>query len=234
MHRPDRRTSVRPTPRLALLTIALALVLAAAPAVARADGDPASDVLVSQTVFLPWDAGASSAQEVQLAAVARAASARGDPTRVAVIASAKDLGSVTALWRQPQSYAEYLGDELSLLFRGNVLVVMPNGFGLYRDGVAPGVERAALLRAGLSDEKGSLASSAVSAVRALAAASGHALSLSSAHAVSSPGKSSPSARDVTAWIVFLVGAWLVAIAWWASLRARRPSLRGRHAGAPRS
>jgi hypothetical protein len=115
-----------------------------------------------------------------------------------------------------------------------VLVVMPNGFGLYRDGVAPGVERAALLRAGLSDEKGSLASSAVSAVRALAAASGHALSLSSAHAVSSPGKSSPSARDVTAWIVFLVGAWLVAIAWWASLRARRPSLRGRHAGAPRS
>ena len=37
---------------------------------------------------------------------------------------------MTELWRQPQNYARFLGQELSLVYRGTLLVVMPNGFGL--------------------------------------------------------------------------------------------------------
>ena len=49
-----------------------------------------------------------------------------------MIASPTDLGSVTELWRQPQNYARFLAQELSLLYRGPLLVVMPNGYGRYR------------------------------------------------------------------------------------------------------
>jgi hypothetical protein len=55
---------------------------------------------------------------------------------VALIASPSDLGSVTALWRRPQSYADCLGQELSLVYGGPVLVVMPDGYGLYGEGRA--------------------------------------------------------------------------------------------------
>ena len=47
-----------------------------------------------------------------------------------MIASQSDLGSVTALWRQPELYARFLDQELSLAYRGPVLIVMPNGVGL--------------------------------------------------------------------------------------------------------
>jgi hypothetical protein len=50
---------------------------------------------------------------------------------VAVIASPYDLGSVTPLWRKPRVYAKFLGTELSYVFHGTLLVVMPGGFGLF-------------------------------------------------------------------------------------------------------
>jgi hypothetical protein len=48
-------------------------------------------------------------------------------------ASRSDLGSVTELWRQPQSYARFLDQELSLslVYHGPLLVAMPGGFGYY-------------------------------------------------------------------------------------------------------
>ena len=36
---------------------------------------------------------------------------------------------MTALWRNPRGYARFLGIELSLAYKGRLLVVMPNGFG---------------------------------------------------------------------------------------------------------
>ena len=48
---------------------------------------------------------------------------------MAIIAKPDDLGSVTSLWREPQAYAHFLGLELSLAYKGRLLVVMPNGFG---------------------------------------------------------------------------------------------------------
>ena len=35
------------------------------------------------------------------------------------------------LWRQPQTYARFLGQELARFYPRRLLVVMPNGYGLY-------------------------------------------------------------------------------------------------------
>jgi hypothetical protein len=133
-----------------------------------------------------------------------------------VIASPADLGSVTALWAQPESYARFLGQELDLVYRGRVLVVMPAGYGLALAGhpVAGWAQT-------LPPPGRALGEAAATAVQRLAAAAGHPLSAVRA--------SSPAGRgggtDVLAVIVFVLGAILVIVAWTASLRARPLELR---------
>jgi hypothetical protein len=97
--------------------------------VARADGDPGSDVLVCQDLFAGSSAGLSVQQQARLGDLLKAVSAARFPIRVALIASPTDLGAVTALWRKPRSYARFLGLELSLAYKQRLLVMMPNGFG---------------------------------------------------------------------------------------------------------
>ncbi|MCL2770597.1 MAG: hypothetical protein FWD42_10915, partial [Solirubrobacterales bacterium] len=112
---------------------------------ARADGDPASDYLVTQQLFLTSEPNSfSSAQQQRLAAVVAAANRAGFAIRVAVISSSYDLGSVTELWRQPQTYARFLGLELSASYRGRLLVVMPNGLGFNWPGHSPAAAQRAL------------------------------------------------------------------------------------------
>jgi hypothetical protein len=197
----------------------LALAWAWHPAPARADGDPASDVLATQALFLPQDAGATPAQRAQLSALLQTAARRGYPIRVALVASSADLGSVTALWRQPETYARFLGQELAFVHKGPLLVVMPNGFGLTRLG-RPLPGQAALT--GLGAPGAGLAGAAITAVRRLAAAAGHPLPASSVQAPRTSGSS-----DTIAWIVLAAGALAIAIAWGLSLRARplRPGRR---------
>jgi hypothetical protein len=136
-----------------------------------------------------------------------------------VIASPADLGSVTELWRQPQNYARFLAQELSLLYRGPLLVVMPNGYGLYRLAGPLATERSAL--AGVRSPGPNLATATIAAIQRLAAASGHNLPLPNATAPSPPG----SANTVS-WVVFAIGVALIALAWTASLRARPLRPRG--------
>lgn len=112
---------------LAALVVALS---ATAPPAARADGDPASDVLVTQSLFLPVEANLSDAQRATLTGFLDAAARAGFPIRVAVIPAAFDLGAVGEFWMRPQAYASFLGIELSLVYKGPLLVVMPNGLGL--------------------------------------------------------------------------------------------------------
>jgi hypothetical protein len=198
--------------RRALATIALLVAaLGWSASAARADGDPASDVLASQPLFLAQDAGVTPVQQSELSADLSAAQRVGYRLRVAIIASSADLGSVTELWHQPQSYARFLGLELSLIDRGPLLVVMPNGFGTYRLGRTAVTQPAAL--AGVRVH--GLGASALAAVERLAAASGHPLPAATATAPSSPGQS-----HMVAWIVFATGLALVLLAWAASLRAR--------------
>ncbi len=116
----------------ALLALSLALaVLAWLPALAQADGDPGSDVLLNQNLFAYWDAKLSTSEQLKLAKLLDATTKAGDPVRVAIIAHPDDLGTVTPLWEKPQSYAEYLGTELSETYEGRLLVVMPAGVGVY-------------------------------------------------------------------------------------------------------
>jgi hypothetical protein len=210
-------------PSLVIVTLIVALAAAWVPAAARADGDPASDVLVTQSVFLPADANASSAQQSQLDGVLAEAEKDGFSIRVALIASPSDLGSITPLWGQPQSYAEFLGDELSLVYHGHVLIVMPVGYGLYQTGASPTAERAALAGSPAPGSKG-LVDGAIAAVQRLAAASGHALATPAARPAPSPSPASSSSATIS-WAVFAIGGALIAAAWMASLRAR-PLARG--------
>ena len=191
----------------------LALGSASAPTAARADGDPASDVLATQQLFLPQDAGAPPARQAQLAGLLQESARRSYPIRVALIASATDLGSVTALWNQPQNYARFLGQELGLVYRGPLLVVMPSGFGLYNIPGLAGAERAI---AGGPSPRAGIGAAAITAIRELASSAGHPL------AVPSGGSTGPGGGpdSPVPWIVFAAGAILIALAWTASLRAR--------------
>jgi len=121
-----------PVRAASVLAVAVAVLVGAG--VAKADADPASDVLIKHELYLPYDAKVSPAAESRLRkAIARARSA-GRPVRVALIASPKDLGGVPQLFGRPLWYARYLDIEIEYFFRGDVLVVMPQGAGLARAG----------------------------------------------------------------------------------------------------
>ncbi|HET7572147.1 MAG TPA: hypothetical protein VFJ77_05695, partial [Gaiellaceae bacterium] len=98
--------------RLALLVAAAALCAGLGAGAARADGDPASDYLIQQQVFLPYDAKIPKPQQDALVAALRSVNAQGFRIRVALIWSDYDLGSVASLWKQPRRYARFLGVEL--------------------------------------------------------------------------------------------------------------------------
>lgn len=215
-------TAARLKSGAAAFIVTVALTAGWVPGSASADGDPASDVLATQTLFLPWDAGVSADQQAQLTAALKEAQHDGYPLRVALIASSSDLGSVTELWRQPQNYADFLGDQLSLVYRGTLLVVMPDGFGLYRPHGAIGPELAALASIGPAVAGASLGTAALLAVQHVAVAAGHPLSIP----LDSRLPTTSGSPDAIAWIVFVIGGTLITLAWGASLRAQPLRVRG--------
>jgi hypothetical protein len=199
----------------------LAVAFAVHAATAGADGDPASDVLATQSLFLPQDAGVPAAQAAQLGSMVRAAGRAGYPIRVALIASASDLGSVTELWRKPQTYARFLGQELGLVYKGPLVVVMPNGFGVTGAPSSSLPDQLAVAQGGSP-----LASTAGALVIWLASSAGHRLTIPSVAPAPASGSGSGSG-DATTWLAFAIGAVLIALAWTFSLRAR-PLRPGRH------
>jgi hypothetical protein len=216
--------------RLAVTTAILAsAALIAAPS-ALADGDPASDVLVDYPAFNPIGSGVSSASEARLDALLTASADAGFPIRVALIAAQRDLGTATTLWRKPVSYARFLQAELSELYHGQILVVMPNGFGLW--GPSGGLHSVGVaemgVRAAAPGPGNQLAASALAAVPLLAAAAGHPIpqaAIATSRVATVADGSRPSDTLSPAVIASLViGALLIAIAWIASLRARPPHL----------
>src|SRR5581483_11408702 len=112
--------------------VLVGLVLGLAAGSALADGDPASDVLYFQDVFLPY-ARPSPAAAGQLQAAVTAANQAGFRIKVAVVQSAQDLGAVPSLFDQPALYARFLGTELRSFYTSRLLVVMPSGFGFFDD-----------------------------------------------------------------------------------------------------
>jgi hypothetical protein len=206
--------------RVVVWLATLLVCLAASASEARADGDPASDVLAAQTVFLPQDGAIPAAQQAQLVQLVGSAGRSGFPLRVALIATRSDLGSVTALWRRPSSYARFLAQELSQVFHGTLLVAMPNGFGIARVGTGSVTVLAGVPAPGPGP---ALGSAAIQAVRRLAVAAGH--RLPAPRDATSGRPSAHSATGVVAWLVFAVGAILIGVAWTISLRQRPPRRR---------
>ena len=159
----------------ALALVAAALTFAMAPS-ARADGDPASDYLITQKVFFPYDLKVPPAQQQQLVALVDEANRAGFTLRVALISSSYDLGSITSLWQKPQTYARFLGAELKYVYKNRLLVVMPNGFGFNRPGRSAAPEYAVLAKIPVKPGQTGLVDSSLAAVQALAKASGVTLS----------------------------------------------------------
>ena len=218
---PNGRWRARLLAQVVASTVILALAAGSFATTARADGDPASDVLATQPLFLPQDAGIPLADQNQLTALIQEAAMSGYQIRVAIIASSTDLGSVTELWREPQTYARFLGQELSLVYRGPLLVIMPNRFGLESlNPVAPGTPSAL---AGLKIPAGGavLGTVALTAIQRLADASGHSVQIPPATA----STSASGGVGTIPLIALFIGAALIAVAWTASLRARPPRLR---------
>jgi hypothetical protein len=206
-----------------VVTAVLALGAVLLAPIARADGDPASDVLAEQTAFIPAGRGIPTVDQARLEAVIRSATRRGVPVRVALIAARSDLGAITELWRQPAQYARFLGTELTDVFSGTLIVVMPNGYGVWivgRHASSAALQRAgsSLIGAPLPRSGRATAAAAVVAVRRVAAAVGVPLPDPRIESASA-GRGSSSVGSV-AWSVLAVGALLIVAAWVASLRAR--------------
>jgi len=157
--------------RLAFLPAALALALLL-PGGALANGDPASDVLPFQQVFLPYEAPVSSSAANRLKKTVAAANEKGYKIRVALIPFTGDLGTAVSLWRKPQPYSEFLGKEIAFSYTGRTLIAMPSGFGLYNGGKPVTSELVALKTVQPGQTPTALAESSADAVRALAAAQG--------------------------------------------------------------
>jgi hypothetical protein len=168
--------------------LALAAALAATAAgTARADGDPASDVLLTDNVFLSYQSPYGSAEGRALEALAKEAKEQHFPMRVAVITQLADMGSVGGLYGKAQRYADFLASEITFVYRGTLVVVMngkPGGFGVHGPGAIPAARRA-LARMKLpssSPTAAELARVAAVAMQRVAAASGHRLATPSAAA----------------------------------------------------
>jgi len=199
--------------RLLILTAAACLCF---PAAALANGDPASDYLLVQSVFLPFNAKIDPNVTARLSDTVRAASRAGYKVRVALIGSRYDLGTAFSLYNKPERYARFLGLELSFQFRDHLLVVMPNGFGTSIGGKPdPRGLRALKGLPGPGKDATKQAEAATTAIRRMAAASGHVLSGSG----SGGGSSATRDRLTIAAAVTALASLLAAIVFF---RRKRP------------
>jgi hypothetical protein len=193
-------------------------------ATALGDADPASDVLLGENVFYPYDPAVTAKLQAELNGIVAAAHRAHLPLKVALIATPIDLGAVPSFFGKPKEYAAFLDQEIT--FGGPrvpLLVVMPSGYG--DAGLSPA---ASAVVAGLGRPKpasNGLAQAAIAAVRKIKAAAGHRLGRPVASR-SGAGGGAPVVLLAILGGVCLAGA--SGIIW--RRRAARPSARGRRAG----
>jgi hypothetical protein len=149
------------------------------PARALSDGDPASDVLLAESVFYPYSPSVATGLQKTLDAEAAAARRAHFPIKVALVDSRVDLGAIPTLFAKPQQYADFLDQEIS--FAGTkqlLLVVMPNGYGV--QGLGPSAtDAASSLRRPTGRASDDLARAAIVALPRLAASAGHPIATAS-------------------------------------------------------
>ncbi len=215
------RLSRRPARRvLGIVTGALAL-LALTSALALADGDPASDVLLGENVFYPYTPPVTAALQKTLGAETTAARKAGFPVKVALIGSPVDLGVIPDLFGKPQKYADFLDQEISFQGKQRLLVVMAAGYGV--QGVGAAAQRAlASVPRPAGKQSNDLARAAVVAVAALAKAEGHPLTGVAGVNGSSGGSSNTALVVILALGAAAVAAVLAAV----TVRRRRTEAAG--------
>jgi hypothetical protein len=199
------------------LTLLLLLASLAAAPTAYADGDPASDYLLGEQIFFPYDTKFPAAQQIAFAQVVRDANQAGFKIRVALIASSYDMGSVTSLYLKPRTYARFLGQELSFVYTQRLLVVMRNGFGFNRPHHGSTAEYRALAKIRVAPGASGLLAAAQTAVLRLAAANG--IKLTPPAHVTTPAQR--TSRDRLVIIAAVVAGILLTLAARFALRRRR-------------
>jgi hypothetical protein len=191
--------------------MALACAACVAAPAASADGDPASDFLLTRDTFLPFDANIPKEQTEQLDAIVAEAKQRGFRIKVALIASEVDLGAVPSLWRKPETYARFLGQEIFFLYKGRLLIVMPNGYGVSRAGKPlASAQRVVDTLPKPGDGGPALATAAIRAVQRLAAQVGVQLEIPKASSGSNTWRDRIVLAGIAAGIVLLFVAGFVA------------------------
>ena len=161
-------------------SLALLLALAALmPASAGANGDPASDVLLTQDHFLPYAPPVQERLATALEDVLRSVREAGYPMKVALIMTERDLGAYSQLFNRPQEYADLLTRELATLNPHgdpvkdvHLLVVMAGGFGGNDLGEKVDDALGGITIQGEAQSDG-LAKAAIEAVARLATVNGH-------------------------------------------------------------
>ncbi|MGN6188967.1 MAG: hypothetical protein ACTHOE_08710 [Conexibacter sp.] len=198
---------LRRLPTLATV-IATFLVAVPWPATAFANGDPPSEYLGRQDVYVPRGFPPSRTSEVALEQIVKQAHAAGYPLKVAVVAGDYDLGNVPFFLDRPGDYAQHLTTELYPTGKVKpILVVAPSGFGVYP--ASAKAKKAIHVSPPRPDAEG-LTRAAIEAVGQLARAEGYAVQAQSR---------SGSGSTVLVVSIALIGVAAVGTAVW--LRRRR-------------
>jgi hypothetical protein len=198
----------------------LVLVVLAAPSAARADGDPASDVLLGQDVFYPYAPNTvSKPVRGALDTMVAEAKKKGFGVKVALIAAPPDLGAYPYLITDPQKYADLLTKEITFNTKPRVLAVLPAGIG----GTNLGDNAGPALTGVTPDPKGggdALAQTAMVALGKLTKAEGKPVAVPAAATAPSSGESgSGKGGGTSPLLIFGVPVLLVVLA--AAVAARR-------------
>jgi hypothetical protein len=203
--------------RAALLALA---VLAALPAAAPADGDPASDVLLAQDAYYPYAPKVARPLATALDALLKRVRTAGYPMKVALIQTPADLGAYPNLFGDTQGYANLLAKEISFNSRPHLLVVMPTGFG--GDNLGPKVDEAL---SGLDVDEAAksdgLVIAGLAAVAKVASANGHPTPVPAVAATRIAASNASSERSTPSLLVYGGPVLLVAIAVGALLYTSR-------------
>ena len=206
--------------RAAVALLAALAALACAPAAAPGDGDPASDVLLVQNVFFPYQPKVSPGLEKGLeAALADAAKGTGIHWKVAIVRTSPELGLEPQFFGRAQAYAAFLDREISFTHPQSLITVMPSGLGVIPVRYAPALAGLEVDRRQGTD---GLTRSAIAAVLAVSRQDGHPIPYPAIG--SGASGSSPSALVFVVPLAALLLAGLL-----LALRGRRGE-RGRAAG----
>jgi hypothetical protein len=206
-------------PRLLTLTALLAVTAAlAAVPIAHADGDPASDYLIGQQVFFSlYGSKFPAVQRIQFAQLVRESNKADFKIRVALIGSSNDMGLVASLYGKPRTYARFLGQELSFVYKQRLLVVMRNGFGFNWPHHSTNGAYGTLAKIRIGAGAAGLLTAAQTAVQRLAAANG--IKLAPPAHVTTPARRNSHERLTI--IAAVAAAILLAAATRFALRRRR-------------